>query len=149
MGGSGRQGHEAASLPWEDPDWTQQPEDKIQKYAGNQVEDLKVDKESNREARELESQRATLRSLHIGRVKHDQTRAKYFFCLIFCLVILLGLLVAVTVVTLLVKNELTGNVAIAFFTSVVAQILGLAYIVAKHYFPEGEGATKFPDQVND
>lgn len=98
----------------------------------------------SRDADSLEEAYTTLRNLHVQRVKDDQDWRQRFLWIFLVLIISTGVLTLVGVIYLMIRGEFDGNVAIAFFTTVVVQVVGLTLVVAKFFFPEGGGNTYLP-----
>lgn len=85
---------------------------------------------------------------HTKRVKDDQRRLTFFYRT--AIGIIIGTFLATLwMIYLLVDNDkLDSAAAIAFFASVTAQVISLAHIIAKYFFPEGGGLTKDPNIDN-
>ena len=113
-------------------------------FSNATVDDLQGDVERTDEANKAEQRAIKLADIHVERVQDDQNRLRWFYR------ISLGILIVTVLVTFAViwhlacKEELNGNVAIAFFASVTAQVIGLAHIISRYFFPEGGGLTEMP-----
>lgn len=97
-----------------------------------------------RNADSLEEAYTKLRNLHIERVERDKVWRERLLWTFMVLIIGTGVLTLAGVIYLMVAGEFSGNVAIAFFTTVVVQVVGLTLVVAKFFFPEGGGNTYLP-----
>lgn len=97
-----------------------------------------------RSADSLEEASTKLRNLHVERVERDKDWRERLLWTFMALIIGTGALTLVGVVYLMAAGEFKGNVAIAFFTTVVVQVVGLTLVVAKFFFPEGGGNTYLP-----
>lgn len=132
------------SAPWSDPELVADHPDQGDPYASLPASKAKVDKDPSQLAVELEGQLAKLRQLHVRRVERDQDRAAMFFAMIITLLVIAWLSCVAVLIYLGITGKLDGTVAIAFLGGVGVQTIGLAYIVARYFFPEGAGATEFP-----
>lgn len=106
------------------------------------ISDLKKDVPRNADS--LEKTYTKLRNLHVKRVKRDLKWRERLLRMFMWLIIGTALLTIGGVICLIIAGEFKGNVAIAFFTTVVVQVVGLTLVVAKFFFPEGGGNTYLP-----
>lgn len=138
---------EGPPLPW-DPDtsnpWNPDTTANDEEYTNKSTADASEDVKRTAPAQALEEAQKQLSELHLRRVQRDFTSSWWFL-------ITTGITVAIAVtgsivaaIYLAVCGKFEGNVAIAFFAGFVAEVIGIAYIVARYFFPEGGGLTKMP-----
>lgn len=103
-----------------------------------------LDNDVPRSADSLEEAATTLTKMHVKRVKSDLKWRERLLWTFMTLIIGTGVLTFGGLIYLMITGEFNGNVAIAFFTTVVVQVVGLTLVVAKFFFPEGGGNTYLP-----
>lgn len=113
-------------------------------FSTAKAEDLRGDVKRTSEAEEQEKQALQLAKIHLDRVKADQSRMKWFYRIAISLLIATFLATTWGLYILIDRDKFESNVAIAFFTGVTAQVIGLAHIISRYFFPEGGGLTKLP-----
>lgn len=113
-------------------------------FINARVDQIKENVNRTDEATKAERRAMELADIHVKRVKDDQRRLRTFYRVSLTILVITVLVTFVVIVYLACRDELSGNVAIAFFASVTAQVIGLAHIISRYFFPEGGGLTEMP-----
>lgn len=108
-----------------------------QAISQSSAEDLKTDVQISSDAEHREEQITRLREARVLREEDDNKRRNLFFQ--FALIIV-GIPVAVASISmfkLAIFGDPDTNVVIAFFASVVVEVIGISAIIARYLFPSG------------
>lgn len=101
------------------------------------AENLKIDVPRSIDADNREKQITRLREARVLREEADNSRRTKFFWFAIVIAGLPVLVATITMLTLLFTGEATPAVSIAFFASVVVEVIGIATIIARYLFPSG------------
>lgn len=118
-----------------------------QAISQSSADDLKTDVQISSDAENREKQITRLREARVRLEEDDNRRRNRFFHFALFIVGIPVAVASVSMLKLTIFDTPDANVVIAFFASVVVEVIGISAIIARYLFPSGgNGASELPGE---